>query len=403
MQVLMISDVYFPRINGVSTSIETFRQALATRGVEVSLIAPAYDEQDPGDDDAALMRVPSRQLPLDPEDRMMRRSSIDALLPDLRKRQFDLVHIQTPFVAHYAGVALAARLNLPCVATYHTFFEEYLYHYIPFLPREWLKGLARRFSRQQCNALDAVIVPSRAMRDTLAAYGVERPMHVLPTGLPESRFAGGDGCYFRNRYGIPKSRKLLLFVGRVAHEKNIGFLIEMLGHLRMTQPEALLLITGEGPAVGALKQSVSQSGLEDAVRFLGYLDRHNELHDCYRAADIFVFASRTETQGLVLLEAMAIGRPVVALARMGTCDILAGERGCRIAPDDPRGFAQVVNTLLTLDKPARLTLEQEARQHAREWHADEMAGRLQRLYETLLAAHRNHNSLDDAQMAGSRS
>lgn len=385
MNILLISDVYFPRINGVSTSIETFRRGLASRGVLSTLIAPDYPAAPlPADD---LLRIPSRFIPLDPEDRMMRRRPIRAQLDGLRARGFDLVHIHTPFVAHYAGLEIARHLGIPCVATYHTFFEEYLFHYVPLLPKRWMRALARRCSRLQCNALDAVIVPSRAMADTLIGYGVHRPIEILPTGIPAEQFRDGEGDYFRSRYNIPHGAQLLLFVGRVAHEKNIGFLLDMVEHLRQTNDKVLLLITGEGPALPALRAASEQRRLDGHVRFLGYLDRHSELHDCYRAADLFVFASRTETQGLVLLEAMALGTPVVALAEMGTRDILEPERGCRIAPAEPAGFAAVVAMLL--DDPALLErLGQEARAYAGGWLADDMAARLESLYRSWIDAHR---------------
>ncbi len=383
MNILMLSDVYFPRINGVSTSIETLRDALREDGVRSTLVAPDYpDDAARGDE---LIRIPSRLVPLDPEDRLMRRGAIDAQLETLRARKFDLVHIHTPFAAHYAGVDLARRLGLPCVATYHTFFEEYLAHYVPFVPRDWLRRLARRMSRQQCNALDAVFVPSQAMADALTRYGVSRPLHILPTGLPQRQFHGGDGCYFRSRYGIGKDRRLLLFVGRVAHEKNIGFLLDVVDRLRRDDDRILLLVTGEGPALASLREQKRRRGLEHHVRFLGYLDRHSELHDCYRAADLFVFASRTETQGLVLLEAMALGTPVVALAEMGTRDILAGEHGCRIAPDDPAAFAAIVATLLN-DTATLAALGDQAQRHAQHWTAAAMARRLRQLYGAQLSA-----------------
>lgn len=386
MNILMISDVFFPRINGVSTSIETFRNSLKARGIRSTLIAPTYPQHSTssaGD----IIRIPSRFIPLDPEDRMMQRAAIRDQIAALQGQRFDLVHIHTPFVAHYAGLELAKALDLPCVATYHTFFEEYLFHYVPFVPRAWLRGAARRFSRQQCNELDAVIVPSRAMADTLAAYGVSTPVHILPTGIPEHQFHGGDGCHFRQRYDIPKSRRLLLFVGRVAHEKNIDFLIDMVGELRRTEPAAMLLITGEGPALSSLRTKVERAGLGEHIRFLGYLDRHNELHDCYRAADLFVFASRTETQGLVLLEAMALGTPVVALAEMGTVDILAPQQGCRIAPNNPVRFAEIVAQLLS-DRRQLQQLGSDARDYAQQWHTGEMSRRLGALYETWVTDHR---------------
>jgi len=134
VRVLMISDVYFPRINGVSTSIETFRRELHQLGHETLLITPEYPQASQAAD-PAIRRVRSRYVPRDPEDRMMRRGDIRRLLPELAAAHFDLVHIQTPFIAHYAGVELARRLKLPVVETYHTYFEEYLHHYVPLLPR----------------------------------------------------------------------------------------------------------------------------------------------------------------------------------------------------------------------------------------------------------------------------
>ena len=123
MRILMISDVYFPRVNGVSTSIRTFRRELIDQGHEVTLIAPQYSFWNLTHDDSSIIRIPSGGVPRDPEDRRMRRSSIDSLLPELKRNSFDVVHVQTPFVAHYAGVQLAKRLNVPVVETYHTFFE----------------------------------------------------------------------------------------------------------------------------------------------------------------------------------------------------------------------------------------------------------------------------------------
>ena len=379
MRVLMVSDVYFPRINGVSTSIETFRGALATHGVEATLVVPSYGDDAPARD---IIRVPSRRVPHDPEDRLahyakLRRATLEAAA------NCDVIHVQTPFAAHYAGLNAARRLHKPVIATYHTLFEEYLQHYIPWLPAAMLRGLARRFSRGQCNELDAVIVPSCAMRTRLRDYGVRSPLHVLPTGLPAGAFIPGDGAAFRSRHGIAASRPVVLFVGRVAHEKNIGFLLEALAVVRASSPDILFLVTGEGPARADLERHAARLGLCAHTRFLGYLDRRNELPSAYAAADAFVFASRTETQGLVLLEAMAQSCPVVGLSLMGTTDILGALRGCRIAPDDPGGFAAVLLELLA-DPAGRARLGVAAHAYAQEWSDQALAGRLAMLYRELL-------------------
>jgi glycosyltransferase involved in cell wall biosynthesis len=212
LRVLTLTDVYFPRINGVSTSIETFRDDLALEDVEITLIAPEYPES-PTEDH--VRRVPSRCLPFDPEDRLMRWQDLRKISRRAAQAGTDLIHVQTPFAAHYAGVRLARELRIPVIATYHTHFEEYIQHYLPLLPRAWLKSLARWIARHQCDELNAVVVPSPAMRDTLLEYGVTRPMHVLPTGIPVAQFATGDGPRFRARHAIPGDRPVALFVGRV--------------------------------------------------------------------------------------------------------------------------------------------------------------------------------------------
>jgi 1,2-diacylglycerol 3-alpha-glucosyltransferase len=387
MRILKISDVFFPRVNGVSTSIETFRHDLGLLGHEVVLIAPAYPgaAADPRETaDPFIRRVPARAVPRDPEDRIMSIGGLRRALADLAERKFDVVHIHTPFLAHYAGLRFARQQRTPVVATYHTLFEEYLHHYVPLLPRRITGGLARRFSRSQCNQLDAVIAPSHAMREALLTYGINKRIDILPTGLPAERFRAGDGNAFRRRHGLDPRQPLLLFVGRAAHEKNIGFLLEMMLELRSLRCDALLLIAGEGPAANALRAQATRLGLDGSVRFLGYFERSGELQDCYRAADVFVFSSLTETQGLVLLEAMAQGVPVVAIPRMGTIDILGPGLGCRHAPDDRKGFARVVQGLLT-DRAACAALGEQARRYAHTWASIAMAQRLSALYASLAA------------------
>ncbi|HEX4985326.1 MAG TPA: glycosyltransferase [Burkholderiales bacterium] len=385
MKILMVSDVYFPRVNGVSTSIQTFRRELAGLGHEVDLVAPQYPASCA--DDGRTLRVPSRRVPFDPEDRMMKPGALRALLPGLRGRGYDIVHVQTPFVAHHAGVQIADGLGLPRVETYHTFFEEYLFHYVPFMPKSVMRGLSRRLSRTQCNRMDALVVPSSAMRDRLAGYGVRVPMHVIPTGIPMAQFAGGDGTAFRLRHGIAGNRPMLLYVGRVAFEKNIGFLVRVLERVRESVPDVLLTIAGEGPALDRLRKLVNGRGLAGNVLFVGYLDRNGALLDCYRAADAFVFASRTETQGLVLLEAMALGVPVVSTAVMGTRDIVGPRRAALVPEDDEEDFARHVVALLG-DAGLRARLAAQGPAYVAEWSAGALARRMAAAYRDVIASAR---------------
>ena len=385
MRILMISDVYFPRVNGVSTSIQTFARELVTAGQDVTLIAPDYGRSTP--EPFEVLRIPSRYLPLDPEDRILRLGRLKDHRARLAARAYDLVHIHTPFVAHYAGTALARRLGVPVVESYHTFFEQYLDKYVPFVPAAWLRLAARRFSAAQCNAVDALVVPSRAMLEVLESYGVSVTAEVIPTGIELDQFGSGDGQRFRRQHGIPPGRPVLVHVGRLAYEKNVEFLLRVLTLVVPRFPEVLLVIAGEGPARRSLEVLADHLGLGAHVAFLGYLDREGPLEDCYSAGEAFVFASRTETQGLVLLEAMALGVPVVSTAVMGTREILAPGRGCLVAEEDESHFAAQIIRLLG-DPELRRRLSEEARAYAREWSAPVLAARLLAFYREVTARRR---------------
>jgi glycosyltransferase involved in cell wall biosynthesis len=208
-----------------------------------------------------------------------------------------------------------------------------------------------------------------------------RATGIEPEDLPE-----GSRERFRLAHGIEPSRPVLVHIGRVAHEKNIAFLLEVVREVRRVVPDVLLVIAGEGPALGSLRRNVLELKLERNVRFLGYLQRGPALSDCYCAGDVFVFASATETQGLVLLEAMTLGVPVVSTAVMGTRDILAAGKGALLAAETVPDFAAKVGRLLG-DPALRRRLGAEARQHAGEWSAAVMARRLEAFYRQVIAVH----------------
>jgi 1,2-diacylglycerol 3-alpha-glucosyltransferase len=390
MNILLISDVYFPRVNGVSTSIRTFAEQLQKLGHSVHLIAPDYGIAT--EDEAWITRVPARNIFFDPEDKLMKYSEVMQLLPMLKSKNFDLVHIHTPFIAHFTGLKIAKKLAVPVLETYHTFFEDYLHHYLPWIPKRVAKSLARFISKKQCNQLDALIAPSQPMLDVLRSYGVTTPAEVIATGLQASSFTEVDGDQFRNKYEIPLNKQMLLYVGRVAHEKNIGFLLKVVRRLSVQQPEILLVITGEGPAEASLHQQVRSLGIEKNVQFIGYLDRNTELNACYKAADIFVFASKSETQGLVLLEAMAQGTPVVAIAELGTASILIEGQGAHIVTEDETVFAEKINDLLT-NTLARKILGDVGRAYAlKHWSASAKAEQMLHFYRTLQLKHNSNGS-----------
>jgi len=380
LKILFISDVYFPRINGVSTSINTFVKQMQSLGHTVHLIAPDYAVETQATDEAWIKRIPARSIYFDPEDKLMKYGEALKLMPALAHEQYDMIHVHTPFVAHYLGLKLAKALNIPCIETYHTFFEDYLHHYLPWVPQLMARGMARLISKQQCNAVSAIVAPSQPMLDVLRGYGIKVPAEVIPTGLQDHSFAESDGIAFRKKYDIPLDRPMLLYVGRVAFEKNIDFLLGMTKVLSDERPDVLMVITGEGPAEASLHKLAKTLNIEKNVKFIGYLNRETELNACYQSADVFVFASKSETQGLVLLEAMAQGTPVVAIAELGTASILIEGEGALIAQENTLEFAEKVHQLLIYPEQ-RAELGERARAYAlAKWTAKVQAERLAKFY-----------------------
>ncbi len=385
MKILFISDVYFPRVNGVSTSIKTFIEQLVCSGHQVDLIAPDYGTD--ADNEGHIRRVSARSIYFDPEDRLMKYGKALKLLPELKKAGYDVIHIHTPFVAHCLGLKLSRLLAIPCVETYHTFFEDYLHHYLPWIPQWSARYIARTISKKQCNAVDSLVVPSQPMLNVLRTYGIDTKASVIPTGLQDTSFADADGLRFKQEHGIENSRPMLLYVGRVAYEKNIPFLFRMTKILAERYPNVLLVVAGEGPAERSLHQLTITLKIQDNVQFIGYLDRNTALNDCYKSADVFVFSSKSETQGLVLLEAMAQGTPVVAIAELGTASILIEGEGALIAPENEEVFADKVARLIE-NRQERDSLGQRARAYViKKWTAEVQAIRMVDFYEQTIKAY----------------
>lgn len=377
----MVSDVYFPRVNGVSTSIRTFCRELAAAGHEVAIVAPDYGSAQEADE-FELIRLPSRRIAFDPEDRLIKAGALRRALPRLAARHWDVVHIHTPFRAHQLGVRLAQMTGRPTLESYHTYFEQYVANYLPWVPNRLGRYAVRGFSRRLCSQVDHLLVPSRQMADVLDGYGIATPSTILPTGIRLEEFEGGDGARFRREHGIAADASVLLTVGRLAIEKNVAFLLEVLGRLVGEFPRLLFVIAGEGPDAGRLADIVAARGLVDNVRFVGNLDRRAGLLDCYRAADLFVFASSTETQGLVLIEAMALGLPIVSTAVMGSATVLAEARCARISNGQLDDFAGHAAHLLR-NPDQRRALAEAGPVDARGWSAPALMQKALTLYRQL--------------------
>ncbi len=376
MRIGLFSDTYAPQINGVSTVVQLMAREFDALGHESFVFAPGYPERlvEPCD---RVWRFPSRPVRFHPESRLTwpYRRKVPKVLSAL-----DVVHSHTPFSLGLLALWAAPHYRLPHVHTYHTFFTEYL-HYLPRAIRP-SKAVAQRASRAFCDRCDLVLAPSAEMKAELERYGLHTPVRAMPFGIDLEAFQGEIRFDLRAELGLAPDARLLLTAGRLGPEKNFGFLLKAFSEVHRRVPQAVLAFAGDGPSRPQLEAQAASLGLSAAVHFLGYVERAR-LADYYRAAELFVFASKTETQGIVLLEAQAAGTPPVAVGAMGTLDVVADRRSGRLVPEDREAFAAAVVSLLT-DEPARRQLAAGARAQAAEHSARRSCEALLDLYQRLL-------------------
>ena len=368
MRIGFFTEVYRPIVNGVVASVDGLAEGLRHLGHDVHCFAPHI----PGSDETdGALRMPSLPLPTGTAYRLTvpmvsRRNRLGII------NNLDVVHAHSPFVTGWMSVRYARRLRVPLVYTYHTRLEEYV-HYLPFDSKA-ARYAASTLTRSFANLADAVIVPTPAMRRRLAEIGVTAHIEVVPSGIDLAHFGAGKmRADLRRALGAGADERLLLFVGRLGREKNVELLLEA---LTMTTVPARLIIAGDGPERETLEQRAKDLGVADRVRFLGAIDR-SELPDYYASCDAFVFASVSETQGLVLAEAMAAGAPVIAVDTPVVRDV-AGD-GAWLVPNSPEAFARAIDALPMGENSQRERGRAAAAAFGIEAQARKVAG----LYETL--------------------
>jgi 1,2-diacylglycerol 3-alpha-glucosyltransferase len=398
MKICMVTDTFWPRINGVSVSISTLTRALRTLGHEVHIAAPDYEHLPTRrkfiDGDRSplegVIRFPSHAVLFFPEDSMVRFLSPEYVRQQNRIRglQFDVIHTHTPLVLGILAMYWHPIKRVPLIHTYHTLFEDFMPFYFPlcYLPprvaRTFAHWLSMNVFHWYCNNFDRVVAPSHQVADILCNYYLRCPVDVVPTGIEIERFQNGDGQRIRDEWRIGPQEKLLLFTGRVCFEKNVELLVRTMPYILRREPLVRLAIVGQGPAESTLKRLANELGIASHVHFAGYRP-YTEMADIYAAGDLFLFASQTETQGLVTVEAMASGTPVVAVRGPGTLDVLKKETGGLLCAPDEADLANQVVRLLQ-DPALYVQKTGEARKRADDFSSLTMARRMLQVYESVL-------------------
>ncbi|TDR53370.1 glycosyltransferase involved in cell wall biosynthesis [Halomonas ventosae] len=378
MNVLMFTNTYLPIVGGVSESVQRLKHQLQAAGHRVLVVAPRLEGQPREERD--VVRVVAVQhfngsdfsLPVPIPGQL--HEAIEAFEPDI-------VHAHHPFLLGDTAARAAETYGLPLVFTHHTLYEHYT-HYVPGdSPR--MQRFAVALATQYTWLCDEVIAPSESIQDLLRRREANPRISVVPSGVDTARFAVGDRAHWRHRLGIPEAAYVIGHLGRLALEKNLAFLAGAVAEALVRAPGAHFLVVGEGEARGDIQAIAEARGVAGRLHFTGRL--HGQaLIDAYHAMDVFAFASHSETQGMVVAEAMAAGLPVVAIEAPGVREVVVdGRNGRLLAADDLDAMAEALAALT--DPGVRLPLAEAALETAAEYDEPRCAERCLAVYRRAIA------------------
>lgn len=307
MNIGLFTDTYFPQLSGVATSIQTLKNALEKNGHSVFIFTTTDPHLGKGTIEPNVFRVSSVPFVSFTDRRIAFRGLFQAT-KIAKEVKLDIVHTQTEFSMGMIGKYVAHSLGIPAIHTYHTMYEDYL-HYV--LNGHLLKPYhVKQFTKAYLHNMDGVVAPSERVKETLTRYGVTIPMRIIPTGVDLTAINENPRRDVRKELGIDSNEKVILTLSRVAAEKKIDQILDVLPTVLEIEPNVKFVIAGDGPDVQPLKDQVARLSLEDCVIFAGSVE-HSDVGNYYRMADLFVSASDTETQGLTYIEALAAGTKCV--------------------------------------------------------------------------------------------
>jgi len=346
MRIAHFGDAYFPMLDGTVTFLDGLARNLKEQGHRSVLIVPGQRKRPSMRVEDDILRLGSLPFGFAPPGYRAVWEPAGWVRSRLRKLDFDLVHIHSPFAAAHLGLRLARNRRVPAVLTYHTLYPAYAGLYGPrWGTSVWERAITRR-SRQVANQCDLVIANSGPMVPVLQGYGITSPIQMIPVGINHEVFAQAHRTgIVRRRIGVSEASKLILYVGRIGAEKSVDLLVPMLKDLR-GRFDAELVLCGQGAQEDAIREAAERAGLSGRVHLVGVIRDQQELAMFYGDADVFVFPSQTDTFGLVVPEAQAAGLPVVAVGALGsTATIQDGVSGLLSSPD-PLDLSRQVGRIL---------------------------------------------------------
>ncbi len=393
----MVTNTFLPHVGGVARSVTGFTAEFRKRGHHVVVVAPIFEGIPERETD--VVRIPAVQN-FNGSDFSVPVLATGKVFSALKTFPAQVVHAHHPFLLGDTALRFAATRDIPVVFTHHTMYEKYT-HYVPGdSPR--LKRFVLDLVTGYCNLCDSVIAPSRTVAEEIVSRGVKVPVNVIPTGVNVEVFGKGDGGAFRKRVGIPPDAFLVGHVGRLAPEKNLGFLTEAMVRFLLMNRGARFFLAGEGPMRKVIEQTFADQGLADRFHSRGVMD-FPELASAYRGMDVFAFSSRSETQGMVLTEAMAAGTPVVALDASGVREVVQDKENGRLLPrEDQEEFVSALSWVAGLAPEERRRLGEGVARTVASFSLSNTAEDTLALYESLIGRKPSRKTIEPSPWTSAR-
>ncbi len=381
MKIDLYTESFQPYLSGVTVSVDTFARGLTELGHQVTVLAPHY----PNYQEQAkynVIRFPSLGTSFYPGFRLALPFP-GAVGKHYQEYKPDIIHSHSPYQLGHLAQYFARKFKIPFVYHFHTLFTEYL-HLIKFVPIEISKPVVINLVKRFCRSCDLIIVPTDIVKEILIKeYKIIQPIEVLPTGVDDKAVSLANPAGVREKYNVAADDFLLQYCGRLSKEKNIEFLLETFQQIAKEIPGAKLMIVAFGPHEIFLKNKARALGIEPKVIFTGRIER-SEIYNYLKAADLFVCASKTETQGLVLSEAKACAKPAVAIDAAGVSKMISDSQDGYLVPEDIQVFKQRVVELYR-DKTKLAGFGRQAYQNARaQYFNSTITKKLEKMYNDLV-------------------
>lgn len=377
-----MTNTYLPHVGGVARSVQTFSEEYRRLGHEALVVAPTFPEEEGKThlDPDWVVRLPAFQQ-FNGSDFSVRLPLAGVINSTINDFEANIIHSHHPFLLGDTALRIAATKHVPVIFTHHTLYEEYT-HYVPF-DSPGLKQFAVELPTHYANLCDGVIAPSQSIADLIRKRGVVVPVQIVPTGVDVQAFSGGDGKAFRKKHNIPPSAFIVGHVGRLAPEKNLEYLARAVAGFLKLEPTASFLLVGGGSAEESVKTIFQEQGLGDRLLAVGK-KCGPDLYDAYRAMNVFAFSSFSETQGMVVAEAMAANLPVVALDASGVREVVRHDRnGFLLSADSAEPDFAASLQRLCREPELRKRLREGARRTAQKFAMERCALNALDFYEAI--------------------